>query len=900
MRLKLLSSLFVCCVVPLAGAAPTTVTVDNATAAPGGQPTEMEFPLTRSGDLAYDALVRYHTIDGTAVAGTDYVAASGTVTIEAGSDQATIPVTVNAATGASESRTFQLLVDDVIGVGVIPSYAIPLASPAGDSPRSPVSADVNGDGRPDVLVLAASDDTMLVFLNETPPGAGVATYAAPGVFATGDTPRTLVVADIDNDGRPDALVANFLENTISVLLNTTAPGATTPTFAAQQTFVVGIFDARSIAVADFNGDGRIDVVASHDDFSPTPGLTVLLNTTMPGSSVVTFAPRQDFPAGVGTWDVTCADLNGDGRQDVVVGDLNAAQLWVLLNTTAPGDTSVSFAPPQAIPAGTEPRRIVAADIDGDGRRDLVVATSGANTVSILRNTTPAGSMTATFAAPDAFAVPAHSVDVFVADLNGDGRLDVGVADNVSFASTLLFNTTTSGASHFDFAVQSQIPLAAAYPSGIAAADINGDGIVDILVSDEVSNRLLTVLGETVVDRASPAFATARTFAVGMQPRYAAAADFNADGKPDLVVDNASDDSISVLLNATAAPGAEPAFAPQQVFADDDEPLQVIAPDLNGDGRPDIVTANSVANRLSVRLNATPPGAAASSFTPMQTIATGVGHAANSIVATDLDRDGKVDIVAADWGLLELDVFLNTTNAGASSVSFAPRQGFAVGSPNFVTAADLNGDGFDDLVAVNLGLDSVSVMLNATPAGGPLAFRPPQDFGVGDAPRAAAVADINGDGKPDLLVANRNDGTVSPLLNITEPGATAAAFIVGAPITAGAHAYADRAVDIDGDGRADIVATDQEGAGATLLLNATVPGATSATFDASAIDAGTRPYSSIPIDVDGDGCLDLVVVNDVLTGGFVSVLPNEQFRTMVTGSPAIGTILGDAIFADGFD
>ncbi|MBA8889222.1 hypothetical protein FHW12_003465 [Dokdonella fugitiva] len=899
MRLKLLSSILACGLAPFAGAAPTTVAVADASAAPGTQPTEMQFQLARSGDLGYDALVRYHTLDGTAVAGTDYVAASGMVTIEAGSGQATIPVTLNAATGASGSRTFQLVVDGVVGVGVVPGYASPLVSAVGDAARSPVAADVNGDGRPDVLVLAAQADTMSVFLDETPPGAGVASYAAPGLFATGDTPGTLVVADVDNDGRPDALVANVFDNTISVLLNTTAPGATTPTFAAQQTFVVGNFNGRSIAVADFNGDGRIDVAASHDSAGPTSGITVLLNTTIPGSSLVKFAPRQDFPAGATSWDVTCADLNGDGRPDVVVGDLNDAQLWVLLNTTAPGDTSVSFAPSQAVPTGAGPRTIVSADIDGDGRRDLVVATSGADTVSILRNTMPAGSMTASFAAADTFAVPVHPVDLVVADLNGDGRLDVGVADNASAGSTLLLNTTTPGATHVDFAVRSQIPLAA-LPSGIAAADINGDGIVDILVSDDVNGTLLTLLGEAVVDRASPAFAAARTFAVGMQPRYAAAADFNADGKPDLVVDNASDDSISVLLNTTTAPGAEPAFAPQQVFADDDEPLQVIAPDLNGDGRPDIVTANSITNQLSVRLNTTTPGAMTSAFTTIQAISTGAGHAASSIVAADLDRDGKIDLVAADGGFLELDVFLNATNAGASSVSFGPRQGFAVGQPNFVTAADLNGDGFDDLIAVNLALDSVSVLLNATPAGGVLAFRPAQDFSVGSAPRAAAVADVNGDGKPDLLVANRDDGTLSPLLNITMPGATTVAFLVGAPITAGAHAYADQAVDIDGDGKADIVATDQEDSGATLLRNATVPGATTVAFDASGIDAGMRPYSSRAIDVDGDGRLDLVVVNDTLTGGTVSVLSNAQFHTTVAGSPATGTILGDAIFADGFD
>ncbi len=878
-----------------ADAGPTTVSVADAVAAPGAGPVQMQFLLSRSGDLGYGAVVRYHTVDGTAVAGTDYVAASGAVTIEAASDHAIVPVTLNASTGASEDRTFQLVVDDVVGVAVAPAYSTALISAIGDGARAPVSADVNGDGRPDVLALSLSQDTMTVLLNETPPGAGVAVYAEPHAFATGDAPRTLVVADVNNDGKPDALIANVFDNTMSVLLNTTAPGAATPTFAAQQTFVVGDFGGRSIAVADFDGDGRMDVAATHDPSGPPSGVAVLLNTTVPGSSLVAFTPAQDFPAGVSSWDLAAADLNGDGRPDLVVGDLNADQAWVLLNTTTPGAASASFTASQAMPTGAEPRGIVAADIDGDGRRDLVVADSQDDAVAVLRNTTLPGSMTASFAAPDTFTVPARPEHLVVADLNGDGRLDIGVTDTISFASTLLFNTTPPGSAHYDFGTSSIIPVAG-FPAGIATSDINGDGIADILVCDEIDGTMLTLLGGSVSDRAIPAFGERHDFEAGPQPMHVAVADFNGDGMADLVVNNVLDSSVSVLLNATPPSATEPAFSPRQVLATGGQPVQPVAPDLNGDGRPDVAVVNTLDGSVSVLMNTTAAGASAASFAAAQAFDV-EGGTMPSIAVADANRDGKMDLFVATGGGVR--VLVNTTGAGAGTASFDSTLAQLAIFPDFVTTADINLDGAPDIVTTYMVSDSVSVALNTTPIGaGMPTFAASQDITVGNDPSSIAVADVNGDGKPDLLVALRAAGAVLPLLNITTPGAASAAFLVGAPIPAGLHTYADHAVDINGDGRPDVVASDSYGSGATLLMNATPAGSSPPQFVPLSIATQAYPTTATTSDVNGDGNPDLIAVAQ--GNAQVSVLLNTQFRTSVAGSPATGTIVGDGVFADGFD
>jgi hypothetical protein len=883
-----------CSLASLAHAGTTNVSVADASVAAGGEPAEMQFHLSRSGDLGYDALIRYHTADGTAVAGTDYVATSGVLTMSAGSNEATIPVTVNAVTGAIDDRTFELVLDGVLGAGPAPVFSAPVTIPSGSGARSAAIADVNGDGRPDVLHLNFSVDTMTVLLNETAPGATAAAYASPVTFATGDGPASLVVTDLNQDGRPDAVVTHIFNNSISVFLNTTASGASTPAFAAQQTFVVGSFYTRGIDAADFNGDGLIDVVVTHDDSSPSPAVAVLINTTAPGAPAATFAPPQDFPAGVSPWSVTVADLEGDGMPDIVVNELNPPQLWVLSNATTPGAASVSFSASPPIPIGTTPRAVAIADLDGDGRRDLIIANDGDNTVGILRNVTPAGATTAAFAAQQTFGVPPHPVDLVATDFNGDGRIDIAVADFTTFDATLLLNDTAP-AGQFTFDVRPPIPLAA-NPSSLAFADINGDGKTDLLATNELGG-VLTLINETVLGVAAPAFDDRHAFAVGLDPLYAVAADFNGDGKSDLAVANSNDATISVLANATQAGATVPAYATQQTFATDQEPLQLVAPDINGDGKADIVSANFFGS-ISVLLNATASGAAPA-FLPQQSFPTILGSDAVSVTVADFNRDGKPDLGIADNGLFHATVLLNTTSAGASVASFATAQPFSVGWPFFITTADLNLDGAPDMIVANLPNDTVSLMLNTTaPGDATLAFLAAQDYAVGSAPRSVAIADVNGDGKPDLLVADRDDGMLLPLLNITAPGATSVVLLAGAPVPAGANTYAERAIDMNGDGKPDIIASDQTGATATLLTNTTTTGSSSPTFDALAVNTGPWPYSNTTTDVDGDGRPDLVAVNS--SDNTVSVLLNAQYRASMTDGSAVGTILSDVIFADGFD
>jgi hypothetical protein len=298
-------------------------------------------------------------------------------------------------------------------------------------------------------------------------------------------------------------------------------------------------------VGDFNGDGRPDLVAANQDDG---NVAVLVDTTPAGASTASFAAAQTFVVGdpVG---VAVADFNGDGRPDLVVTDNANNAVSVLLNTTPIGSSTLSFAARQSFGAGSSPEGVVAGDLNGDGRPDLAVADLNTNTVSVLLNTTPAGASTPSFAAPRTFAVGNFPRNLAVGDFNGDGRPDLAVANFNGGSVSVLFNNTAAGASVPFFAAQQTFAVGT-NPQSVAVGDFDGDGRPDLVVTNSIDNQVGVLVNTTAAGASAPSFAAQQTFAVGDLPEGVAVAYFNQDGRADLVVANASDNSASVLLNTT--------------------------------------------------------------------------------------------------------------------------------------------------------------------------------------------------------------------------------------------------------------------------------------------------------------------------------------------------------------
>jgi hypothetical protein len=258
--------------------------------------------------------------------------------------------------------------------------------------------DLNGDGRPDLAIANSSGASVL--LNTTAAGAATPTFAGPTTFTTGNGPSSIAMGDLNGDGRPDLATTNFSggpANGLSVLLNTTAAGAGTPTFSGPTNFVTGT-NPRSVAIGDLDEKGRPDIVVANDSSTGVNGLSVLLNTTGVGASTPTLSGPTNFTTAGFPQAVRIGDLNGDDKLDLTtvndsVPGTNGAS--VLLNKTASGAATPTFVGPANFTTGVESFGAAIADLNADSKLDVASTNFNggpAAGASVLRNTSQATSV----------------------------------------------------------------------------------------------------------------------------------------------------------------------------------------------------------------------------------------------------------------------------------------------------------------------------------------------------------------------------------------------------------------------------------------------------------------------------------------------------------------------------
>jgi hypothetical protein len=359
---------------------------------------------------------------------------------------------------------------------------------------------------------------------------------------------------------------------------------------------------------------------------------------------VSFLPEITYPVGNHPYSVAAADINGDGKVDLICANGNDGTLEILTNNGFGdfGTNATYYVGDGSIPTYC----VVAVDVNGDGRLDLISSTGGTNSLSLLTND---GLGNFSFSTP----ITTGSTDfesITPADVNGDGKVDLIVP---SYGGNTIMVLTNSGSGVFG--------LSGTYggngPANVAVADINKDSKPDLIIPNE---GLYPSWNDTIAiytNRGNGMFGSNATYTVGTGPVWVAAADINEDHRVDLICANYnfgnSPGTLTVLTNNGFG-----VFGSNATYIVGNQPAKVIAGDFNGDGHVDLASVNAgsgpdYSGTISVLTNN-----GSGRFALASTLS--VGGDPLSFVAADINGNGRLDFISANFRSNTLSVLANDT------------------------------------------------------------------------------------------------------------------------------------------------------------------------------------------------------------------------------------------------
>lgn len=900
----------------LAADTPIISVGDSTLVRPVAGSAEMEFDVSRNGDVTYPVTVGFQTGDDTARAGTDYSATRGFLKIPSGATRATIRVPISPGLGAAAK---DLRIELTGASGPLDTTTDPAEGRMPPAPVAMVTADFNADGRPDLAAANRHDDgsgvrnSITVLINVTTPDSTAPRFSSQSNFGIGGAPISMAVADLNDDGRPDLITANG--DSISILINSMAAGAEYPTFLDAIELSPGLSPC-SIEAADFNGDKKLDLISKNCGAEVRSTASILLNSTTASGGEVTFRKPQNIQFRADLQSVIAVPRIG-GLADLVVtyGGVNGyGELYA--NTTHAEDTVVGLVGVDLFGNGGL-GRILAVDLSGDGRLEFLAELdrNDGNDTPLVAGVFFVDDRTADYVSANQFEISPTFTGLpklLAADFDGDGKLDVATVSD--YKLSVLRNTTLAGASRPRLANRTVFSTGIDVSGNAVVADFNGDARPDI-ASAGFDGRIRFVLNESSGDKPGIQFAASLGNAVGNAPQSSTSADFDGDGRLDIAAAMA-DGSISILINLTPRGEPTPVFAPRVNFlAGVDPPRGLTGGDFNRDGRIDLAIV-SEAGLVSVLLNTTPPGSAIPSFGSAQRFSSGLEPVA--IVAGDFNGDGRPDLAVANQGVISqqpygisyenynLAILLNSTQSGASTAAFKERTEFSdlLFAPSGFFATDLNGDGKPDLVITTHCFsrfcgNGVFFEMNRTGAAAETAsFAAEDSYFAGTGPLSAIsvqfAGDPNGDGRPDLFVSGGASGSTQPGLyfNTTSPGAGHPSF--SGPATDSPE-IAFGSSDFNGDGKVDEVFVDTDYDVVFVLTGAHLPAHLGRAEGIGTIlpnaDATPDPFSftgvrGVPIgSVQTSNAITISGINEPatvsVTGGTYSISCNDNFTNIST-------------------
>ena len=829
-----------------------------------------QFALTTSG------------VSGVSIASVAEVSGSG-------GTQYTVAVNTGTGDGSIELQFAGAGVHDLAG-NALPGGVF-LLTPAQIGGFVAASADVNGDGRQDLI--SQSSVNISVSL-----GNGDGTFQSPVAYTTASNPNGVSVGDLNGDGHLDLVASNYNSNgTVSVLLGN-GDGTFQPNVISQTNSA----HPASSTLADVNGDDLLDLLVSNT--ANRGGVSVLLGNGDGTFSTSTVLASNGDPVGV-----VATDLNGDGAADVAFANAawSAHAVQVYLNN---GDGTFQEAPDIQAPGNT--LDVASGDLNGDGNQDLAFTDLDVGEVSIAL-----GNGDGTFETPVQYAVGSGPHALQIHDVNGDDQLDLIVANSSNALSVLLGNG--------DGTLQAQTEVATpSAPGSVLVADLNGDGSPDISAGTGGPHSL--VLLNTPPTETGPAFTLDRTapqlvsiiqadapvtnvgvvhytvtfsepvtgvdasqFALTTSGvsgvSIASVAEVSGSGGTQYTVavnTGTGDGSIELQfagagvhdLAGNALPGGVFLLTPAQIGG-----FVAASADVNGDGRQDLISQSSV--NISVSL-----GNGDGTF--QSPVAYTTASNPNGVSVGDLNGDGHLDLVASNYNSNGTVSVLLGNGDGTFQPNVISQTNSA--HPASSTLADVNGDDLLDLLVSNTAnRGGVSVLLG----NGDGTFSTSTVLASNGDPVGVVATDLNGDGAADVAFANaawsahavqvylnNGDGTFQEAPDIQAPGNTL-------DVASG---------DLNGDGNQDLAFTDLDVGEVSIAL-----GNGDGTFETPVQYAvGSGPHALQIHDVNGDDQLDLIVANSsnalsVLLGNGDGTL---QAQTEVATPSAPGSVLVADLNGDG--
>jgi uncharacterized repeat protein (TIGR01451 family) len=774
---------------------------------------------------------------------------------------------LDLAVAVGESRQI-LFFKNVSNPGTI-MFNAPVVTSTTHRPQGVQTADLNGDGKLDLVTLNPEDNSVSVLF-----GVGDGTFQAPTDYPVGSNPLDVVIGDVDGVNGPDIVVGNYGSATVGVLLNNGSG-----VFSAMTSFTANM-RPQGLYLADFDGDGKLDIVAGGNDCNGGNVSFGGCMVFMKGQGNGTFSvPTDQNFTGVDSIPIrrftenVAPDLNGDGKPDVLFvplqsGGFGKSDLAVGLNTGG-GTFHLSYwvggfsqPDPTANPDFVTGLAAVPADFDGDNVLDVAFATVGKDNtrggVSILLGDTPG-----TFDVARGYSTftknfgndggPTNRGGVF-GDFTSDGKVDFAVlaGGGCPTDSPLIDVFPGNGDGSFgDPIAATPIPSCHGGDSTLRSADLRKNGTLD-LVFLGFANGLGQNQGVVASGNGNGTFALFSSFGFAAGTQQAmnmVLADFNGDGFPDVAVSELS--------------GCPPNRHAIEVF-------------LQGAGGTRTFTSKSI---LPVIGDCPPNGT--------------VGH---GLVAADFDHDGIVDLVASTVTGSSYSALFFKGNGDGTFKDPAVIGTAVIGRDGIAdyVAADVNGDGNLDLIGIGGG--AVWVQLG----NGDGTFLPPVPYDPGTSSFGGTcgdfcevkVADFDGDGHPDIAVAAPNpflgfaalrgkgDGTFEPPVK----------FAVGATGTNSLDV-----ADVNGDGQPDVVIghSGQNGNNYTVLINdsrVVADLALTKTDSPDPVTVGNNLTYTITVTNNGPNPATGVNVTDALPAGetLVSVTPSQG---SCTGTSTINCALG---------